>query len=157
LKGFKGSVACVAISQDGTRIVTGGAGVSKPGKVRGEATVWDARTGAPIVELKGLNQPVESVAFSPDGTRIVTAGGQRLSVQGGRPRGEELKVWHATTGTVLLDVAEQVEPGMFLGQVRASVAFSPEGRRFVVGGMRTVNSPPNVAKVRDAGTGAVLV
>src|SRR5262249_36757821 len=100
LKGFKGRVTCAAVSPDGTRIVTGGGG-GKPGgkgdEQLGEATVWDAKTGAPLVELQGLKEWVHGVAFSPDGTRIVTAAGR---VQRG---GAELNVWDATTGTVLLD------------------------------------------------------
>src|SRR5262249_31689684 len=71
LKGKSGSSG--AVSPDGTRIVTGGsvrdrgAGLDQ---VKGEATVWDARTGAALAELKGFKGAVSSVAFSPDGTRI---------------------------------------------------------------------------------------
>src|SRR5262249_31272331 len=90
LKGFKRGVWCAAVSPDGTRIVTGGGGGSKPGgkgdEQLGEATVWDARTGAPLVELQGLKEWVHGVAFSPDGTRIVTAAGRRAA-RGGRVEG----------------------------------------------------------------------
>src|SRR5260370_15793082 len=43
-------VLTVAFSPDGTRIVTGG---TTGGFGTGEASVWDARTGAELLELKG--------------------------------------------------------------------------------------------------------
>jgi len=154
LKGLKSRVTSVAFSKDGTRIATGGFG-SLPGalggKMLGEATVWDARTGAPLVELQGLKEPVNSVAFSPDGTRILTA---VAHVNRGRG-GAELKVWDAKTGTVLLDLTQK---GFFFeGERGVSVAFSPDGRRFVTGGMRNGNSFDTDVKVWDAGTGTVLL
>jgi WD40 repeat protein/serine/threonine protein kinase/tetratricopeptide (TPR) repeat protein len=150
LKGLKGSVNCVAVSKDGTRVVTGGGADREDQQPSGEATLWDARTGAPLVELKGLKEPVNSVAFSPDGTRILTAGALD-------EKGTELKVWDATTGAVLLDLTEKEQPVTSIGERGGSVAFSPDGLRFVVGGMHTVDSEPSQVKVRDARTGAVLV
>ena len=136
LQGLKGRVNSVAVSKDGTRIATVGGdtgppAVNKPAEVvafsqdgmevalpSGDRTVrvWDARTGAPLIELKGNNQRVDSVAFSPDGSRIVTAGGQKLSVQGGPPRAEELRVWDVATGAVLFDVPEKPQPGMTMAR-----------------------------------------
>ncbi len=94
LKGFKGTVKSVAFSPDGKRIVTGGAVFDKiaeaggPHPVNvGEATVWDARTGAALFELKGLEEGVNSVAFSPDGTRIVTGGVPGHGIWGDRGEG----------------------------------------------------------------------
>jgi WD40 repeat protein len=153
LKGIKGAVLSVAISPDGTRIVTGGgADLGRPGEKKpGAATVWDARTGTPLVELQGLNEPVNSVAFSPDGTRILTAA---AFVNRG---GAELKVWDATTGTALLDLTQAPGRGFAPGERGASMAFSPDGQWFVIGGMHTVDSPPTEVKVRDARTGTVKV
>jgi eukaryotic-like serine/threonine-protein kinase len=37
--------------------------------------VWDARTGATLVELKGHTGAVTSASFSADGTRLLSAGG----------------------------------------------------------------------------------
>jgi WD40 repeat protein/serine/threonine protein kinase len=146
LKGIKGAVLSVAVSKDGSRIVTGGGTASF-----GEATVWDAQTGAPLAELKGLNEAVYSVAFSPDGTGILTAGGQASR------GGTELKMWDATTGTVLLDLTQKREPGFTPGERGGSVALSTDGQWFVIGGMHTVDSPPSQVTVRDARTGTVKV
>jgi WD40 repeat protein len=143
LKGLKGFVKSVAFSQDGTRIAAGG-GVGRA------ATVWDARTGAPLALLQGVEEPVNSMAFSPDGTRIVTAAARV------NPAGVELKMWDARTGTVLLDLTQKKAPrGLFLGERGGSVAFSPDGRRFVIGGRNT--DPSTTVKVRDAGTGRALL
>jgi WD40 repeat protein len=55
-------VLCVAFSPDGTRIVTGGTTDSGTD----EASVWDTRTGAELLQLKGHTARVMSAAFSPD-------------------------------------------------------------------------------------------
>src|SRR5262249_47579298 len=95
----------------------------------GEAKVWDARTGMPLLNLKGPGY-VWSVSYSPDGTRIVT-GGAGL----GHP--VEAKVWDARTGNSLLDLKGHTD------DVR-SVSFSPDGTRIVTG------SADQTAKVWDA-------
>jgi tetratricopeptide (TPR) repeat protein len=94
------------------------------------AKVWDARSGAPLLELKGHTGGVPGVAFSPDGTRIVTGSDDRTA-----------KVWDARTGTLQLELK---------GHTAAvwGVAFSPEGTRIVTG------SWDFTAKVWDARTGA---
>src|SRR5262249_31149145 len=68
----RSGVLSVAFSPDGTRIVTGGTLGTGLAHDFGQASVWDARTGAELVELKGHTGTVMSVAFSPDGTRIIT-------------------------------------------------------------------------------------
>jgi WD40 repeat protein len=147
LKGIKGRVNSVAFSKDGRLIATGGVGTAD--KWPGAAMVWDARTGVPLVELQGLKEPVKSVAFSPDGTRILTA------AEYFNRGGTELKLWDARTGRVLLDLTQKRAPGMYPGERGGSVAFSPDGRRFVAGGMHTVDRVQ--VKVCDARTGTVLV
>src|SRR5262249_53944137 len=140
LKRLKGGGRCAAVSPDGTRIVTGG----------GKAMVWDARTGAPLVELNGPKERVSSGAFSPDGTRIVTAAAAVFGAT-------ELKVWDARTGTALLDLTLKDKTGsVSMGEEGGCVAFSPDGRRFVAGGMYTRSIHPWVVQVWDAETGTVL-
>ena len=70
-----------SFSPDGARIVTAGGG-------NGTAKVWDARTGAALLELKGHTDGVKSASFSPDGSRIVTGSRDRTA-----------KVWDARTGS----------------------------------------------------------
>jgi WD40 repeat protein len=149
MKGGPGPVTSVAFSADGDRIITAGGEDELPGA----ATVWDAQTGAPLVELKGLKEGVNSVAFSPDGTQIITAAAKELNIGG-----DELKVWDARTGTVLRDLTQPRGRGLsFMNHKGGSVAFTPDGTRFVTGGVRTPKSMGDEAKVWDAETGVVLV
>jgi WD40 repeat protein/serine/threonine protein kinase len=105
---FTRGILGVAFSPDGTRIVTAG--------VTGEACVWDARTGAELLELKGHTFMVMNAAFSPDGERIITASADGTA-----------KVWDARTGT----------PRLELGGIKGGAtcaAFSPDGTWIVAGG-----------------------
>jgi WD40 repeat protein len=161
LKGIKGTVRSVAFSRDGTRIVTGGSTRRKrfleqlemvQEQLKGEATVWDARTGAALLDLKGFETGVNSVSFSPDGTQIVTAGGGDLVP------GRELKVWDAQTGAVLFDLTQP--HGVFASPTTprgGSVAFSSEGTRFVAGGLPKKGNVETEATVWDARTGTVVL
>jgi WD40 repeat protein len=121
--GLDNWVRSVVFSADGTRIVTGGRD--------GRANMWDARTGAPLLELNGHTGQVLSVAFSPDGERIVTGSGDHLTSRG------EAKVWDARTGTPLLELKGHTSEVL-------SVAFSPDGTRIVSG------SADRSAKIWDA-------
>src|SRR5207248_189268 len=90
---FMGGVLSVSFSPDGARIVTACGEVRRPGT----ATVWDARTGAALLERKGFKGAVKCVSFSPDGTRIVTGGGEF-------EKPGEARVWDARTGTALVEL-----------------------------------------------------
>ena len=159
LKGFKGTVTSAAFSRDGTRLVTGGyrqTGQDEQGSPTwtGEVKVWDARTGAALLELKGFKEGVNSIAISPDGTRIITAAGG----PDGWGNMTEVKVWDARTGAVLLDLTQEgLEGTGILGYTGASVAFSPDGTRFVAGGIKLKGSLANWATVRDAVTGSQAI
>src|SRR5262249_12195883 len=104
-------VMSASFSPDGTRIVTGGGF-----RDNGEATVWDARTGTALLDLKGHTGVVMSTAFSPDGARIVAG-----SVDG------TIKMWDARTGT------PRIELGGQKGDVHC-LSISPDGTRIVTGG-----------------------
>jgi len=64
LKGHAGSVISIAVSPDGTRILTG--------STDGAAKIWDMNTGQDLLTLKGHKGYITAVAFSPDGRRIAT-------------------------------------------------------------------------------------
>jgi tricorn protease-like protein len=63
---YNGHANSVAISGDGTRIISGG----EDGTVR----VWDAETGTEKLTLKGHTGKVTSVTISGDGKRIISGG-----------------------------------------------------------------------------------
>jgi WD domain, G-beta repeat len=107
LKGHTKGVTSVAISRDGTRIVTG--------SEDNTARVWDAKTFAELGRLAGHTGAVYSVAFSPDGARIVTGSADNTA-----------RVWDAKT------FAELGRLKRHTGAVW-SVAFSPDGARIVTG------------------------
>jgi WD40 repeat protein len=153
LKGCKYRVSSVAVSKDGTRIVTGAWGIQTPG----EAIVWDAQTGQALFELKGSQKAVTSVAISPDGERIITAGGSMMLNDG-----SEVKVWDARTGKLLRDLTKPHHqrmgmPSMGMLGARVSVAFSSDGKRFVVAGVPVTTTMNEGVTVYDAKTGATLL
>ena len=173
LEGHTRPVWCVAFSPDGKRIASGD-GVrsrrSDPARGRAGVRVWDARSGARLMDLKGRASRMLGVAFSPDGKRIVSAasddtvtvwdtltGRETLAITDAStavfsPNGTQIagsfgsavKVWHASTGEELL---------VFRGHrgIVQSVAFSPDGRRLVSG------SADRTIRVWDATAGEQLL
>src|SRR5262249_24435982 len=121
-----------AFSPDGTRLVTTRDSTG--------ATVWDARTGTALFDLKGRPVTMFSVAYSPDGTRIVTGGyrNEKPNEQTG-----EATLWGAQRGAPWFDL-----PGHH--SALPSVVFTPDGTRIVT---RRYNG---AAKVWDARTGKEL-
>jgi WD40 repeat protein len=81
-KDIQGSVNSVAISHDGTRIISG----SSDNSIR----IWDAQTGGALHELKGHSSSVNSVAISHDGTRIISGSDDN-----------SIRIWDAQTGGAL--------------------------------------------------------
>ena len=65
--GHKGSVYSVAITRDGTRIVSGSTDAS--------ARVWDTATGNELVRFEGHASGVYSAAILPDGRRVLSGSG----------------------------------------------------------------------------------
>jgi WD40 repeat protein/serine/threonine protein kinase len=177
LYGFFG-VLCVAFSPDGTRIVTGGT----TGRLNtGWACVWDARTGAELLELKGHTHQVMSAAFSPDGQWIITGsadhtakvwdariGEPRLELEGSTG-GADCAAF-SPDGTWIVAGRGQGAAGATVWDARSgmprfslkgiegyvsAVAVSKDGTRIVTGGGELGN--PGLATVWDAQTGQLLV
>lgn len=103
----------MALSRDGRRIITGNPEITAPVKI------FDATTGAEVVELPNGDDRTAGVALSADGSRAATASGgfDRL------PKIAEpaVAVWDGTTGTLIRRFP--YEPGFI------SVALSPDGTR----------------------------
>jgi WD40 repeat protein len=167
LKGHTDFVRGLAVTPDGTRIVTG--------SDDNTARVWDASTGAEKLRLDGHTRPVSVVAVTPDGAGIVTGsddntarvwdastGAEKLRLDGhtGPVRGvavtpdgahivtgsedTTVRVWNAGTG------AEQRQLKGHTDYVRG-VAVTPDGARIVTG------SDDKTARVWDVSTGAELI
>ena len=124
IRGHTGPVYSVAFSPDGKRIV---AAWNKTLKV------WDAATGAEVMNLNGHEARIISAMFSPDGKRIVSAGNDKM-----------IKIWDAVTGTSLLTLLGH--------EADVNTAFfSPDGKRIVSG------SDDGTVKIWDATSGAELM
>ncbi len=108
LSGHESGVSSVAISADGTRIVSGGAD--------GAIKVWNTdKGGEPLLTLRGHTiWVVSAVALSPDGKRIVSG-----AIDG------TIKVWDAENGGDSLLTLRGHDLWV------SSVVFSPDGRRIV--------------------------
>ena len=107
--GHTRAIACVALSPDGQRIVTGSNDLT--------LKLWDAESGQEQLTLKGHTDSINSVAFSPDGHRIVSGSDDHT-----------LKLWDAKSGQELQTLKGHT------GSV-SSVTFSPSGQRIVSVGM----------------------
>lgn len=95
--------------------LAGGLGFS--GALDGWLAIWDAQTGAEIVQFKANRFVVDTIAFSPDGSQIAAGGGYGLT----RMCGDyNVRVWDTATW----DLITQDLPGA--GSLRA-IAFSPDG------------------------------
>jgi WD40 repeat protein len=96
---------CVAVSRDGTKIVTG--------HYDHVARLWNA-DGSLIKEFPRLQGPVMSIAFSPEGDKFLTGGYDNKAT-----------LWNTKDSTKKEFVGHQ-------GPIN-SVAFSPDGSKFITG------------------------
>jgi WD40 repeat protein/energy-coupling factor transporter ATP-binding protein EcfA2 len=115
----------IAATPDGTRVVTGSEDST--------ARVWDAQTGAKLLQLEGHKGAIRAIAVTPDGTRIITSSEDKTA-----------RVWDAWTGAEMLQLKGHTGP------VRG-VAVTPDGTRIITG------SGDNTARVWDAQTGVELL
>ncbi len=120
-----GSVNTVALSRDGTAIVSGsGVASVNPSSTASDesfAILWDAAAGQRRKSFPGIKGCIYSVAVSPDGRRVAVGTGYS------RPRREgHLSIWNAMTGQLLWSttVSDLVTMG---------VAFSPDGHSLAAG------------------------
>jgi WD40 repeat protein/serine/threonine protein kinase len=113
--GHKTSVAAIAFSPDGKRVVSAGGDE----KVK----IWDASTGEELLALDDHGHGHTSVAFSPDGKHVVAGNDHGM-----------IKIWDAATG-------REVGP-LHAGGV-TSLAYSPDGKRLAAanstGGLSVLN------------------
>lgn len=103
------------------------------GQNTGEAQVWDASTGRPILPPLAHSAPVFDASFSSDGTKIVTASEDQTAI-----------VWDAATGQPL------IAPLRHQARIRRAL-FSPNNQ-FVL-----TASEDNTAQLWDANTGQPAV
>ncbi len=100
-------VGALAMSPDGTRIVTGG--------VEGTIRLWDAATGQPTGKSAWQEGPIQTVVFDPVGSRFVVGG------EGGA------RLWNAATLEPIGQLLEH--PGSVI-----AAAFNPDGSQLITGG-----------------------
>jgi WD40 repeat protein len=160
-----------------------GAGVFSPdsdrlitGSPDGVATLWDVKTGDPVLTLVGHTGAINNIAFSWDGEWIATASDDLTA-----------RVWNSETGEEIFTLVGHEAPlisptfspdGKFLatssydttvrvwdldngGEVwvfshldlTGGVDFHPDGKRLAV----AVNSSPGMAKIWDISTGQAVI
>jgi WD40 repeat protein/serine/threonine protein kinase len=113
LRSFKYHGGRFAFSADGKRLAIANHLLS----ANKDVTVWDIETGKEQLTLKEYTHPMLYVAFSPDGKRLATASSKTV------------KVWDAQSGQELLTFRGANERFFNFN----SVAFTPDGRRLVIG------------------------
>jgi len=106
-EGHKDRVQAVAVTPDGTRVVSA--------SEDGTSKVWDLHNGRVLRTLVGHREPVVAVAVTPDGKRAVSASKDRTLI-----------VWDLASGRQMHCLMGHLD------SVRA-VAILPDGRRAVSG------------------------
>ncbi|MET9951730.1 NB-ARC domain-containing protein [Streptomyces sp. NPDC006339] len=114
-----GTVNTLAITPDGTRLLTASA--------TGTVTLWDPYTGTLLSSFTDPDGPVQDLAVSPDGRWIATAGTM-------------LRVWEAAAGRTVAGVRAETP--------LASCAWLPDGRGLVAVGERGLYSYEFVHGIR---------
>jgi eukaryotic-like serine/threonine-protein kinase len=124
----------VAYSPDGRRILTGG---GDDNRHVGEARIWDAATGAPLLPPMPHPEEVTDVSFSPDGQTCLTA------------CGAEARLWRTADGKFAGILLRHPRPARIdrYADPKMSAAFSPDGRLIATG------AEDGTARLWDAVTG----
>ena len=133
LKGHTSSVSSVAVTPDGTKIVSGSGGFLS-GSGDKTIKVWDiASAGGRLLNtLEGHTGSVSSVAITPDGTKIISGSYDNT-----------IKVWDfASGGGHLVNTLEGHTSSV------SSVAITPDGTKIVSAG-----SEDKTIKVWDIASG----
>jgi WD40 repeat protein len=117
LVGHTGGVADVAFSPDGELLASAG----HDHKIR----IWNPATGTLVKTLAEFSTPVQTLSFAPSG-RIMAAG-DFVPRSGGHGNGT-VRFYDVESWKALDSLEPQVSPEIW------SVAFSPEGHYFAVGG-----------------------
>ena len=112
LKGHKGTVNAIALSAEGTHLVSG----SDDTTVRIWPLVEGGRRHAPLI-LEGHSNKVLSVAYSPDGTKVASTDG-------------DVHVWDPHTGTPLIQI---LDTGSHI------VRFSPDNQHIALAGNEQIH------------------
>lgn len=107
-RGHQGSISCLALSPDGTRVATGDGFPS--------LQVWQVGSGKKQVEIQGIQEPVKSIVFSPDGETLLVGDLGGWIHEADAHTGKELRRWKAHESRV------------------ASMTLSPKGDLLVTGG-----------------------
>jgi len=100
-----GAILACAFSPDGSQVLLGGIHPQK------QLTLWDARTGASLGEIKGHVVSAWCCSYSEDGRRIVTVEGSKGFIA----------VWDAAT-------RKQIFRTFYRGNAVVKCSLSPDGR-----------------------------
>jgi WD40 repeat protein len=144
---WKGSLLALAISPDGSFIVTGAQDQS--------VHIWRTRTGEDL-EMSGFPSKVKSLAFRGDGKRLVTAAAQFLVVwdfSGAGPGGKKGDVLEGHLGPVA-DVAylrrwAKTREVVSVGRDRRLCFWAPERANAPVQVVQLPCEPTRIAVARD--------
>jgi WD40 repeat protein len=139
LVGHKSSVVSVAITPDGTKIVSGG--------WDGMVKVWDIETGQELLSFRvtECDAMVSSLAIFPDGMKIV-AGGYYL-----------LKIWNSITGEELCNlITNTLEAKEIITGVNV-VIITPDGSKIINSDYYNYNTKYVAIRVWSVLTGQELL